>query len=147
MASVWTGGGLRHGSLRSGAGISAARTVATSKTAEGTVTVKVGVEGAFGLPSEIAQQLSACAWVTTRWPSPSRESDLCIGHSGSSQHAMRASGVGAQPAQRAALPTTSARVSARTDVHRLKVTTLVGCLTTFSLSNAANRPPPRGGRR
>ena len=105
-------------------------------TAAAMVTTAVGDDGFDECPSDSAQQLSACACDTVRWLSEPDDSDLCIGHSGSAQHAMRASGVGAQPAHRAALPTTSARLSASTDAHRLKVTTLVGCSTALSLSNA-----------
>jgi hypothetical protein len=82
-----------------------------------------------------AQQLSACAWLTRRSDPELCESPLCIGHALSEQHAMRASGVGAQPAQTAALPTEMRTVSARANNRLLRVCTRLGCRTEWQVSN------------
>ena len=66
--------------------------------------------------SDDAQQLSACACVSTRSDPERCESPLCTGHSApSAQHVIRASGLGSQPAQTAAFPAINAKVSARAD--------------------------------
>ena len=88
-------------------------------------------------PSEEAQQLSACACVMSFVVPVLRDSPLCIGHSlPSAQHAMRASGVGAQPAQTAAFPIVSSTVRAWADNRRLKVSTCLGCWTHTRVSTA-----------
>ncbi len=52
------------------------------------------------------------------------ESPLCIGHSApSAQHAMRASGVGAHPAQTAAWPANKIRLSPTVERRRASITT------------------------
>ena len=64
------------------------------------------------------------------------ESPLCIGHSRSSaQQAMRASGVGAHPAQIAAFPATTQDVRARAARRWTSLTTLPGCSTVEAPSN------------
>ena len=80
----------------------------------------VGLDWLEFLCSEDAQQLSACAWVMTRFDPELGESPLCIGHVLSEQHAMRASGVGAQPAHNAALLPTraSAMTTAETRLNQ-----------------------------
>lgn len=77
--------------------------------------------------SAAAQQLSACACVTVvRWEPTLCDTALCIGQAMPSvQHAIRASGVGAHPAQTAALPANKTRLSAATDMRRTNVNTVL----------------------
>ena len=87
-------------------------------------------------PSDAAQQLSACACVSTL-PEPARcDSPLCIGHSPSSaQQAMRASGVAIHPAQIAAFPAIRPKVSARAARRWRSFRTGLGCSTGEAVSN------------
>lgn len=72
--------------------------------------------------SDAAQQLSASAWLTV-WVELGA-SDLRIGHAPpSEQQAMRASGVGSQPAHRATLLAERARVKTATVKRLLTITT------------------------
>jgi hypothetical protein len=87
--------------------------------------------------AEVAQQLSACSWVTTRFESDRCDADLCIGQVVSSvQHAMRASGVAFQPAHTARFPVHSASIAASAAKRRLKISTRVGCWTGASVSSS-----------
>ena len=75
----------------------------------------VGLDGLEFSRSDEAQQLSACAWVSTRSVAELPDSPLCIEHAPpSEQHAIRASGVGIQPAHTAplAVAITIARMAA-----------------------------------
>ena len=88
--------------------------------------------------SELAQQSSACAWVT-ECLTPA-ESDLCIGQVLSCwQHTIRASGVACQPAHTARFPTLSARTAAAAASRRLNPITVVGCWRAASVSNRVRR--------
>ena len=81
-------------------------------------------DGAESSRSDEAQQPSASAWLITRFAPCSSESDLCIGHGSSPvQQAIRASGVGSQPAQTAALPAIKPRHT-RTAERRSMTTNL-----------------------
>ena len=99
--------------------------------------------------SDDAQQLSACAWVSTRADPELCESPLCIGHSApSAQHAMRASGVGSHPAQIAAFPATSpmAKITADTRLMRIRTTLRMlkpGQSVKPTGAGASNREKPR----
>lgn len=74
--------------------------------------------------SDNAQQLSACAWVTVCVAVEPSEGSLCMGHGWPSlQHAMRASGVAAQPSQTAAFPAATVAISINAARRRLKVST------------------------
>ena len=59
----------------------------------------------------------------TRLEAEFDDSPLCIGQSLSEQHAMRASGVAAQPAQSATLPATSANTATKADARLNHLTT------------------------
>ena len=96
-----------------------------SATASVTKNAALDCEGVESSCSDAAQQRSASAWLTTRCDSSSSESDLCIGHGPfSEQQAMRASGVGIQPAQTPAWPATSASARRTADRGLLKLTTI-----------------------
>lgn len=83
---------------------------------------------------DAAQQLSACAWVTG--PCDSCDSPSCIGQCPPSvQHAIRASGVDAHPAQRVALPARRATQSANAVRRWPGIITWLGCSTGSVLSN------------
>ena len=72
--------------------------------------------------SEDAQQLSACAWVSKRSVAEPPDSPLCIGQAPlSEQHAIRASGVGNQPAHTSplAVAMTIARTAADKSLRNL----------------------------
>src|SRR3989442_14760438 len=65
---------------------------------------------------------------------------LCIGQAPlQEQQAMRASGVGAQPAQTAALPASKSKLSPMAERRRTILTTLVGCSTVAAVSNGCAR--------
>ena len=95
----------------------------------------VGFDWLEFLCSADAQQLSACAWLMTRSEREFCESPLCIGHVLSEQHAIRASGVGAQPAQTAALPAEIKTASASANSCLLRVSTSLECRTERQVSN------------
>ena len=99
------------------------------RTALEMAATNVGLDWLEFLCSADAQQLSACAWLITRCDSELCESPLCIGHALSAQHAMRASGVGAHPAQTAALPAEIRTASASANNCLLRVSTPLGCRT------------------
>ena len=70
---------------------------------------------------------------------------MCIGHAWASlQHAMRASGVAAQPSQTAAFPTAAIAISINAARRRLTVSTCVGCgsPTLVSTRHATDRGDP-----
>jgi hypothetical protein len=125
---------VRHPSLRTSAGTLTGSETAGPRTAIEIEAAKIGGDWLDASRSEEAQQLSACACVTMR--SEPVASDWCIGHEPfSAQHAIRASGVAAQPAHTARFPAKRARISAPADSRRLKTTTPVGCLTAVPVSN------------
>jgi hypothetical protein len=110
--------------------------------------------------AEEAQQLSACAWLTTRVKECWWLSDVCIGQVVLfMQHAIRASGVGCQPAQTATFPTTSVRRATIAAPRRISGTTFpsmldeltgvkshecLGCVTICNLLGSRRRCRPRG---
>ena len=142
MGTGATGSGalIRQASLSTRAGTLAGRTVPTPRTAAVMAVESEGLDWLEFWPSDDAQQLSACACVSTR-PNPERcESPLCMGHSTpSAQQAIRASAVGIQPAQIAAFPATKPNVSARAARRWTSLTTYLGCSTRGAVSN---EPPP-----
>jgi hypothetical protein len=101
-----TGNGtdVRLALLRTRAGTLAGRTIPTPRTAAVMAVTSEGLDGLEFSRSDDAQQLSACACVSTRSDPELWDSPLCIGQSPPVQQAMRASGVCAQPAQTAAFP-------------------------------------------
>ena len=125
-----------------------------------TETVTLDCDGAESSGSDAAQHRSASAWVMTRVAAPASDSDGCIGHGPvAEQQAMRASGVGIQPAQTPDCPTTSARVKRMTDKLRLKFTTfqhagaarpcqmvLIDPLGVHELASAAESEPRRSNQ-
>src|SRR5438105_10326895 len=65
---------------------------------------------------------------------------LCIGHAPPrEQQALRASGVGAHPAQTAALPASKSKLSPIAERRCPILTTLVGCSTAAAVSNGCAR--------
>ncbi len=86
--------------------------------------------------SDAAQQLSASLCVTRVFEPGLGESDSCIGHAPSPQHAMRASGVAAHPPQTATWPERSARMSVTAEHCWLKITTYLECSTAATVSNS-----------
>lgn len=84
------------------------------------------VDGAESSRSDVAQQRSASAWVTTRGAPSSSVPDLCIRHGPDPvQQAIRASGVASQPAQTATFPATKPK-HRRTAESRWTSTTSLG---------------------
>jgi hypothetical protein len=75
--------------------------------------------------SDAAQQLSAWVCVTACAAADPSELELCIGHAVSAQQAIRASGVGIQPAQTAPFAVARARTSPRAGRQRLIFSTLL----------------------
>ena len=141
---VGIGATVRQPSLRTRAGTVAGRTIPVPRTALETAATNVGLDWLEFSCSVDAQQLSACACVMTRGDAELCESPLCIGHALSEQHAMRASEVGAHPAQTAALPAEMRTVSASANNRLLRVTTPLGCRTERQVST---RLQSGGGRR
>jgi hypothetical protein len=130
------GASRRQLSPRTRAGRLGERTTPASNTGAAKTTRAVGLDVSDCLRSDIAQQASASACVSTCADrDPSRVPPLCIGQSASAQHSIRASGVAAQPAHRAPLAPKSARVSAKARACRNRPTTSVGCSTADSVSN------------
>ena len=110
----------------SGSGINTGTGLSTTPSA--TENARLDGEGAESSCSDAAQQRSDSAWLTTRLdPSPS-ESDLCIGHAPSEQHAMRASGVAIQPAQTPSCPAETADTTTSTARRRQRSSTLLRML-------------------
>ena len=131
---VGIGAPVRQPSLRTRAGTGAGRAIPVPKTALEMAATNVGLDWLEFLCSEDAQQLSACTWLTR----PDAElcvSPLCIGHAPSEQHAIRASGVGAHPAQSAALPAGMRTAKTSANNRLLRVSTPLGCRTERQLSN------------
>lgn len=92
----------------------------------------VACEGLAPSCSDDAQQLSACAWVTARPEFDPDGSLSCIGQSPSAaQQAMRASGVGNHPAQRAAWPAARAATSESAARRRSQVIAVVRMQAVF----------------
>ena len=121
------GTAVRHPSQRTWAGATGGSTVAVPRTASVIVPTNVPLDW---LESQVdaAQQVSACACVITRLGPDSDGPPLLMGHVPlSEQHAMRASGVGIQPAHTAALPASNVRLRARADSRWMNATTLQAC--------------------
>ena len=95
----------------------------------------VGLDSLEFLCSADAQQVSACAWLIALAELELFDSPLCIGQSLSAQHAIRASGVGAQPAQTAALPAEINTASASANNRLLRISTSLECRTRLEVSN------------
>lgn len=128
------GATVRQPSLRTRAGTGAGRAIPVPRTALEMAATNVGLDWLEFLCSADAQQLSACAWLMTRPDAEPCESPLCIGHALSAQHAMRASGVGAHPAQTAALPAEISTASPNANNRLLRVSTSLGCRTERQVS-------------
>jgi hypothetical protein len=80
--------------------------------ASGDPEANAACEGAELSRSEATQHRSASACLVTRVLPPLSDSDLCVGHvSLFVQQAIRACGVGAQPAHTATFPASNARVN------------------------------------
>jgi hypothetical protein len=139
------GADVRHASLRTRAGTLAGTTIPAPSTAAVMAAPNAGLDWLEFSRSEDAQQLSACACVSVRCDPEWCESPLCMGHSPSVQHAMRASGLGSHPAQTATFPAINARVSARTDTRWTSLSTCLGCSLGEAVSNEWNRQ--KSGRR
>lgn len=132
--AVGIGATVRQPSLRTRAGAVAGRAIPVPRTALEMAATNVRLDWLEVSCSEDAQQVSACAWLMTR-PDPELcESPLCIGHAPSEQQAMRASGVGAQPAQTTALPAEMRTASASANNCLLRVSTPLGCRTERQVS-------------
>src|SRR6185295_9044794 len=85
---------------------------------------------------DAAQHESACAWPIARLEPSSRPFDVCIGQCVPFlQHAIRASGVGCQPAHTAMLPAHNARAAANAAKRRNMVTALLACGSSRVVSN------------
>jgi hypothetical protein len=137
---------VRHASLRTRAGMLAGRTIPTPSTAAVMAVANEGLDRFEFWPSADAQQLSACACVTTRSDPELCESPLCIGHSWpSEQQAMRASAVANQPAHTAAFPARSPAAKRTADRRRITFGTGLGCWSQAGVSNpgANGRALPR----
>jgi hypothetical protein len=114
----------------------AGMTTPVPRTALEIAATNVGLDWLEFSRSDEAQQLSACTCVMTRPEPVLSESLLCMGQSPpSEQHAMRASGLGAHPAQTAAFPPTNASVSASADSRLTSPSTPLECSTAQALSN------------
>jgi hypothetical protein len=100
---------VRQPSVRTSGGVVIGRTTPLPRTAAEIAATTVGFVESDWSRSEAAQQASACACVIMRFELDSAERSLCIGQSASAQHAIRASGVAAQPAQTATFPATKPR--------------------------------------
>lgn len=120
---------VRQPSRRTRAGTVAGRAIPVPRTALEMAATNVGLDWPDVLCSADAQQLSACAWLSTRPDGEVCESSLCIGHALSAQQAMRASDVGAHPAHTAALPAEIRTVSASADNCLPRTSTRLGCRT------------------
>jgi len=132
---VGIGETVRQPSLSTRAGTVAGRAIPAPRTALEIAAANVGLDWLEVSCSEDAQQLSACACVMTRSDPDLCESPLCMGHALSEQHAMRASGVGAQPAQTTPLPPEIRTASASANNRLLRVSTPLGCRTRRRVSN------------
>jgi len=133
--AVGMGATVRQPSLRTRAGATAGRTTPVPRTALGTAATNVGLDSLDFRCSADAQQLSACAWLKALTDSEPFDSVLCIGQVLSAQHAMRASGVDAQPAQIATLPAEIRTASASANNRLPRVSTSLGCRTERLVSN------------
>ena len=131
---VGIGATVRQPSLRTRAGTVAGRAIPVPRTALEMAATNVGLDWLEFSCSADAQQLSACAWLRARCDPELCESPLCIGHALSKQQDMRASGVGAHPAQTAALPAEIRTASASANNCLLRVSTPLGCRTERQVS-------------
>ena len=107
------------------------------RTALEMAATNVGLDSLEFLCSADAQQVSACAWLMTRGDAELCESPLClcIGHALSEQQDIRASGVGAHPAQIATFPAEIKAASASANNCLLRVSTTPACRTERQVSN------------
>ena len=149
---VGIGATVRQPSLRTRAGTVAGRTIPVPRTALEMAATNEGLDWLEFSCSADAQQLSACAWLMTRGDAELCDSPLCIGHLLSEQQAIRASGVGAHPAQTAALPAEMRTVSASANNRLLRVNTSPACRTERQVSNRFHsdrdfRSEPRNAKR
>src|SRR4051794_19564148 len=111
MGGESAGTTARHQSTRTSAGTSAAHASRVARTSL-EITSNVGFAWLDVRPSDNAQQRSACAWLMARVDDPLAVSALWAGHAWPlEQHVMRASGVGAQPAQVPRFPTDTSAIS------------------------------------
>jgi hypothetical protein len=127
--AVGIGAAVRQPSLRTRAGTVAGRATPVPRTALEMAATNVGLDWLEFSCSADAQQVSACAWLMTRADPEPCDSPLCIGHALSEQQAIRASGVGAHPAQTARLPAEMRTASANANNRLLRVSTCLGCRT------------------
>ena len=135
--AVGIGATVRHPSLKKRAGTVAGRATPVPRTALEMAAAKVGFDWLeVSFPAD-AQHASACACVMTRADPELCDSPLCIGHPLSEQQAIRASGVGAHPAQIAALPAEMRTVNASANSRLRRVSTSQGCRTERQVSNRA----------
>ena len=92
--------------------------------------------------SDVAQQASACAWLTAVLCAAGSVWSLCIGQSLSSwQQSIRASGVECHPAQRRTSPATAAAMTVRTMMWRSAARTWLGCERRGVMSTFRPQPP------
>ena len=125
--AVGIGATVRQPSLRTRAGTVTGRALPVPSTALEMAATNVGFAWLEFSCSADAQQLSACAWVMTRCDPEPFVFPLCIGHALSEQQAIRASGVGAHPAQTIAFPAERRTASASANSCLLRVSTCLGC--------------------
>lgn len=137
------GATVRRPSLKTRAGATAGRTTPVPRTALGIAVTNVGLDSLDFRCSADAQQLSACAWLKALTDSEPFDSVLCIGQELSAQHAMRASGVDAQPAQIATLPAEIRPASASANNRLLRISTSLECRTERPVSNLLRFGPIR----
>ena len=133
--AVGRGATVRQPSLSTRAGTVAGRAIPVPSTALEMASTNVGFDWLEFSCSADAQQLSAWAWLITRAELEPCDAPLCIGHSLSAQHAIRASAVGAQPAQTATLPAEIRMASASANNRLLRVSTSPACRTERQVSN------------
>jgi hypothetical protein len=114
---------VRQPSLSTRAGNVAGRGIPVPRIALEMAATNVGLDSLEFLCSADAQQLSACAWLIAGPDAELCECPLCIGQVLSEQQAMRASGVGAHPAQTTALPAEIKTASASTNNCLLRLST------------------------
>ena len=97
---------------------------------------KVELAGAVSWCSADAQQLSACAWLIARLEAEWSDFAMCIGHvSSSAQHAIRASGEAAHPAQTARFPRPNTATATAAASRLPNFSTSVGCSPGRPVSN------------
>ena len=98
MGTGLTSVGLRESRARNAATSGPSAGIRVASTATGELETLGDAEGVELPRSADAQQLSACAWLTTVGPVECSPPDRCIGQSSLAQQAQRASAVLCQPA-------------------------------------------------